>query len=168
MGNYKGIKRFHPSMLNADTKPTNKKANIASKKQSIHKKKHWQRRGNRLSRSKPKGRGGLKNGTKRRRADLKKKKAGKKQRMGRNGIKGNKSKRCKGRRTKSKNCRGRRGRQIKHGNKSGRRGRYNRQNSRCKKKGGKKRGTFCRKRKGHKRGGRAGDPEMFFMTVVLF
>ena len=155
-------------MPNADTKPSNSKTNHFSKKRSIHKMKHWQRRDNRLSQSKLKGRGGLKNVTKRRRADLKKNEAGKKQRMGRNGTNGNKSKRCKGNRTKSKKCRGRRGRQIKHGNKSGRRGRRNRQNSRCKKKGGKKRGTFCRKRKGHKRGGRAGDPEMFLTTVVLF
>ena len=153
-------------MPNADTKPTKNRANNLSKKQSIHKKKHWQRKVNRLSPSNPKRRGGLKNGTKRRRADLKMKKAGKKQRMGRNGINGNKSKRCKGKRTKK--CRGRRGRQIKQGKGSRRRGRRNklrgrpnRQNSRCKKKGGKKRGKFCHKRKGRRRGGRAGDPECF-------
>ena len=153
-------------MPNADTKPTDNRANNLSKKQSIHKKKHGKRRVNRISPSKAKRRGGPKNGTKGRRAGLKKKKAGKKQRMGRNGINGNKSKRCKGKRTKK--CRGRRGRQIKQGKGSRRRGRRNklrgrpnRQNSRCKKKGGKKRGKFCHKRKGRRRGGRAGDPECF-------
>ena len=155
-------------MPNADTKPTDNRANNLSKKQSIHKKKHGKRRVNRISPSKAKRRGGLKNETKGRRADLKMKKAGNKQRMGRNGINGNKSKRCQGKRTKSKKCRGRRGRQIKQGKGSRRRGRRNklrgrpnRQNSRCKKKGGKKRGKVCRKRKGRRRGGRAGDPECF-------
>ena len=159
----KGVQRLEPFVPNADAKPPKKRTKSSAKNQMAdNKKNNWQRRGNRLSRTKQNGIESLKNGTKRR--AVSNRKALKKQRIGRSRIYGNKrSKRCKGKRTKSKVCRARtstrRGRKIKHQRITRRR------NMRCKKGGSKKRKKHCGKRKGRVRRGRTlprtGDQENF-------
>ena len=150
----KGVQRLEPFVPNADTKPANKRKNHFAINQMFDK--NWQKRGKRLSRTKQKNRGGLKNGTKRR--AVSKRKALKKQRVGRGTINGNKSKKCQGKKNKSKICRGRtstrRGRQIKHQRNARWRGLRKKLNMRCNEKGSKRRRRYCRKRKGRKRGGR--------------
>ena len=114
----KGVQRLEPFVPNADAKPPKKRTKSSAKNQMAdNKKNNWQRRGNRLSRTKQNGIESLKKGTKRR--AVSNRKALKKQRTGRSRIYGNKrSKRCEGKRMKSKVCRGRpstrRGRQIKY------------------------------------------------------
>ena len=165
----KGVQRLEPFVPNADAKPPKKRTKSSAKNQMAdNKKNNWQRRGNRLSRTKQNGIESLKNGTKRR--AVSNRKALKKQRIGRSRIYGNKSsKRCEGKRMKSKVCRGRpstrRGRQIKYQRNTRRRSLRKKQNIRCKKRGRKKRRNYCWKRKGGMRGGRTlprtGDQEKF-------
>ena len=160
----KGVQRFIPV---DDTKPANKRTNNFAKSQIVDKKNYWQRRGNRLYQTKQNNRGSIKNWTKKR-ADLKRK-AKKKQRIGRSRINGNEPKRCKGKQTKSKICWGRtstrKGRQIKHQTTTRRRSLRKKMNMRCKKRGSKKERKYCRKRKGGMRRGRTlprtGDQETF-------
>ena len=149
-------KVFNDSCPVDDTKPANKRTNNVAKSQMVDKKNYWQRRGNRLSRTKQSNRGSFKNRTKRR-AGLNRK-AKKKQRIGRSRINGNRSKSCKGKRTKSKICRGRTstriGRQMKHQTNTRRSSLRKKMNLKCKKRGSKKERKYCRKRKKGMRRGR--------------